>query len=180
VNGKTHALLGVASAVALHTYAPYLPAGVPGLPLAVCAAALGALLPDIDADESLIRHSTNTARSDGCLGWIVSHIMPSHRGVTHSGIVALAVIGAAWHWPVYWLIAFAAGYVSHLAADALTRGGIPLAWPVRWRLSLLPLSTGGIGESFVAVLAVAFLVVYVLRQFGMLAAVEHYVRLVTG
>lgn len=165
MKGTTHALLGVVSLVGLQGWIP-LPPDLPRLGLSLVAAGIGALLPDLDSDESLIRHQTHTARSDGPLGWLVSALMPSHRGVTHSGLAALAVVGLALWWPRYWLVALAIGYVSHLAADMLTRQGVPVIWPFKWRLSLLPLSTGGGGEALIALLAADWLLVAVLGRMG--------------
>ena len=165
MRGVTHALLGVTALVALQPWAP-LPADLPRLGVALVCAAIGALLPDIDSDESLIRHETHTARSDGPVGWLVSWLMPSHRGVTHSGLAALAVCGLAWRWPHYWLTALAIGYVCHLAADMLTRQGVPVLWPVHWRLSLAPLTTGGAGEALISLAAGGWLVLAVLGRFG--------------
>lgn len=176
MKGHTHALLGVVAAVAVHSVHPYLASGLPRLGLALVAAAIGALLPDLDADESLIRHETHTARSDGPLGWLVSWIMPSHRGVTHSGLAALAMLVLVWLAPHDWVIALAIGYVSHLLADMLTRGGVPVFWPVHWRLSLTPMVTGGAGEYLIAFAAGGWLWIYVMRQVGAWQVVEPYLR----
>lgn len=110
-------------------------------PLSCAAAALGALLPDLDAAESKIRS----------LG--VYHIYPfvplaahfnreyGHRGALHSpygllgcGLMALVlgVSGAGLPALALWL-----GYMSHLLLDACTKTGIPFP-PFRKRLFLLP------------------------------------------
>lgn len=167
MKGSTHALLGVTAAVAAHAYAPYLSAALPHLGIALFAAGIGALLPDLDADEGLLRQVTRTARSDGCLGRLVSWIMPAHRGVTHSGLAALAMILLARAWPHAWIIALAVGYVSHLLADMLTQGGVPVLWPLRWRLSLLPLTTGGLAERGIALAAGLGLWAFVLVKIGL-------------
>lgn len=165
MKGSTHALLGVVGLVGLQGWIP-LPPDLPRLGIALVSAGIGALLPDLDADESLIRHETHTARSDGPLGWLVSWLMPSHRGVTHSGLAALAVVGLAWLWPHYWLTALAIGYVSHIVADMLTRQGVPVLWPIHWRLSLSPITTGGSAESLIALAAGGWLLVTVLGRLG--------------
>jgi inner membrane protein len=161
MKGYTHALLGVAGAVAVHALHPYLPAGLPGMGVAVICAGVGALLPDVDADESLIRQATGTARHRGLVGLVVSWIMPAHRGLTHSSLAAFAASALAWMFPAYWVIALATGYVSHLAADMLTQGGIPLFWPLsQRRISLLPLTTGGAGEYLIGFAAGMWLWAY--------------------
>jgi inner membrane protein len=165
MKGTTHALLGVTALVGWQGWIP-LPPDLPRLGLALVAAGVGALLPDLDSDESLIRHQTHTARSDGPQGWLVSWIMPSHRGITHSGLMAAAICGLSWLWPHYWLTALAIGYVSHIVADMLTRQGVPVLWPVHWRLSLLPLTTGGTGEALIALSAGGWLMINVLSKLG--------------
>jgi membrane-bound metal-dependent hydrolase YbcI (DUF457 family) len=96
----------------------------------------------------------------GGVAGLVNRLPGHHRGWTHAPPIALALallsmaigpillpnlpgIGAA----------FATGYISHLAADALTIRGIPLCWPGTGRpsLHLLPgllrVRTGGAGET---------------------------------
>lgn len=162
MKGTTHAVLGV---VALAALTP-LPAFLPHLLLVSVCAGVGALLPDLDSDESLIRHETHTARSDGPLGWLVSAIMPSHRGVTHSGLAALLVFLLARAIGKDWALALAIGYAAHIAADMLTRQGVPLLWPIHWRLSLLPLTTGGAGEAVITVAAGGWLLYTLLGRIG--------------
>jgi len=92
-----------------------------------------------------------------------------HRGVTHS-MLALGLLVALgelplfpWHWlHLGFLIGW--GYASHLVADALTKQGVPLLWPLDRRFGfppfrLLRLTTGTFTEyALVAVLTVLCLV----------------------
>lgn len=76
----------------------------------------------------------------GLLPWLTRPHGGGYRGAVHSlwGVAAVAVLGAlAWgvaHVPVWAVTAFAAGWVSHLVLDAMTREGLRLCWPsqVRW------------------------------------------------
>jgi len=137
-------IIGAAAAIAVHYH------GSDPVTLAIVfgAGAVGALLPDIDSDESEIRQMTRTSRSSGVGGRLVSLLMPSHRGVTHSLLAlallaaAVSVSGQAWLWPAV------TGYASHLAADALTRQGVPLLWPLGWRMRG-PISTGSLMEHLI-------------------------------
>jgi inner membrane protein len=105
-----------------------------------------AILPDIDHPNSLIRNRT------GVLGWLVGGWM-NHRGITHTVPVAVAVgIVAALLLPVVAALVVFGAYASHLLLDALTRSGVPLAWPLSWapvRLAPRPLQirTGSAGEA---------------------------------
>ena len=95
----------------------------------------------------------------GGISRIVNRLPGGHRGWTHAPPLAIAVTAGSLALAPYLLpnlrgvgAAFAAGYLSHLAADALTIRGIPLWWPgaSKRTLHLLPrglrVRTGGSGE----------------------------------
>lgn len=147
MTGKTHALIGMAAALALRGPGLTLELG-----LALAAGAVGGLLPDIDSDEAEIRQLTGTNRRSGPVGWLASLLAPSHRGLTHSGLAVLAL----WLVLVEWLripygAEIVAGYGSHLLADALTIQGVPLLWPLSPRFGLRLIRTGGFMEYLLAV-----------------------------
>lgn len=148
MKGASHLLIGLgAAAVAQRIYAPFGDSWQ-ALALAGVAATIGALLPDVDSDESAIRQATGTARSNGCLGKLaslgISAITGGHRVGTHTAVAWLVISGLAWlvgqaSSLTGVAIAFSVGYLSHLIADALTVEGIPLFWPLaRRRVCLLP------------------------------------------
>jgi len=137
---RTHAACGVASLWCVAALpASAFPSANFGLLAAV--AALGALLPDLDAPVSkLSAWSLGGIRPLYPVARAVSARL-GHRGPLHSwpGLVfaaamgtALAVFLGALAGVSLWL-----GYASHLAADACTVSGIPLS-PGRRRLWLLP------------------------------------------
>lgn len=112
-------------------------------PLVIVAAAIAALVPDIDHPRSLISREA----------WMIPlHRLLKHRGVLHSVFAALCVLAVAVSIdPAYqvYSLAACAGYVSHIALDMLTVSGVQLWWPIRRRVSLLPIRTGGLGEGVV-------------------------------
>lgn len=158
MTGKTHALIGVAAVLLFH---PALPTPPIELGLVLAAGALGALAPDVDSDESEIRQMTKTNRKSGLHGWLISWLMPSHRGITHSLLALVAVYLAASLFPQVqaygW--AFVLGYASHLLADGITISGVPLLWPLRFRFIpfFRPVRTGGPLETVVAVGVVGYM-----------------------
>ena len=122
--GRTHALIGAIASSWLLT--PLVPRELVA-PVLVC----GALLPDLDSPRSLLT------------AWQVAGVSPlqplarvvnrtfGHRGVLHSllgwsvaslGFIAL---GALPFWNIVASLALSLGYLSHLAADASTKTGIP-------------------------------------------------------
>jgi inner membrane protein len=150
--GHTHLIIGTGSglALALVTHQPPLQAGALAL-----AGALGGLLPDSDSPHALIHQKLFLTR-------IVAFFV-KHRGITHSLLATalLFVLGAKF--AQMYGYAMAAGYASHLAADAMTIDGIPFLYPYGRMFHLLPpgfrLRTGGFIESLVR-LAAALAVIW--------------------
>ena len=113
-------------------------------PEGVAAAALGALLPDIDHPSSWI----------GRRLWPISKplsMVIGHRGLTHSLLAVMAglavlVLMEPGRGLARLAEPLALGYLSHLAADALTPSGVPLLWPLKQRFGIGLCSTGGIVE----------------------------------
>lgn len=196
MEGPSHVVFGLAGAVVADSVfkvsgapilAPLLSTGHAPSPQQIAlkgifygAAALGALVPDVDNARSTLGRR---------LG-IVSRAIQKHAGhreVFHS-LVGLALTGA-----VIWgamvgvayglsrvgvqltvndpigglaltaLIALLIGYVLHLVADSLTLGGVPWLWPSHKRYGLPPrrswrFRSGSLAEPIVVV-AVAVLVI---------------------
>lgn len=120
------------------------------------AAALGALLPDLDASQSKIKHLKipNTQFKPFMLPALVVSRSDQHRGLLHSfaGLGMMAVFftpAALW---IGWapVVALLLGYFSHLMADAATKSGVRLLYPSPKRFHLLPPSlrftTGSLAE----------------------------------
>lgn len=143
----SHIALGAAAWFAA---APRL--GLPALdPAMLGLAVLGALLPDVDHPKS----------------WVGKRLRPvsnlfatllGHRGVTHS---LLAVAGCGMlllrqNVPLAITAPLVVGYLSHLAADLLTPGGLRLAWPLRGTYALPLCRTGSPFEPLVVALALSW------------------------
>jgi inner membrane protein len=129
--------------------------GMPAKASAVAAAMLGSLLPDIDHPKSFV----------GRRLWFISVPIASvfgHRGMTHSLLaiglwVWLMTCGLAWEQDM--VVAAAVGYLTHLAGDWMTVGGIPLLWPWRRRFqSPFGFKSGGVTETALDLVLVAWLV----------------------
>jgi len=171
--GKTHLVIGLATLagveVATGLVQPHPVRDIPVGPfLCIVAAMMGALAPDIDAEESQIRSEM------GEVGLALSTWLQSfgveHRGLTHYGLTTLSVMASSgllgW-----WLgypdvgLAFGLGYLSHILADSLTLSGTPLLWPLQkaQNFHLLPpalrVRTGGPVEPLI------FIVVTILLLF---------------
>ncbi|MEW6226509.1 MAG: metal-dependent hydrolase [Bacillota bacterium] len=138
---RTHfvggALAGTGAALLFH-YDPLLFAGVAGF---------ASLLPDLDSPKSFVGREVWPASAgvDYALG---------HRGPLHSfaGAALFSLLTQfllrRYHLPLELLWGTVAGYVSHLFLDTLNSGarGIPLLWPLKWRLQLPLVRTGSAFE----------------------------------
>ncbi|MBI1363960.1 MAG: hypothetical protein GC134_08230 [Proteobacteria bacterium] len=138
--GANHLLVGFACGV-LGDAAGVLPLNAETLPPLL----LGSLLPDIDHPKSLL----------GRRFFLVSGVMDmavGHRGATHS-IFALAatIIGGFYLLSPDMALALSVGFTSHLLADAMTKGGVPILWPNPVKMHILPtpFKTGSLVEYLV-------------------------------
>jgi inner membrane protein len=148
---RTHALVGIGSLWLLEPvpHAIGNGDGVSNVGLLAVVAAFGALLPDLDAQQSRIRHlSPGWGIEPFALPSLLLHRAFGHRGLLHSGLglalfTVLFALPLAFWWGWQPSVALVLGYASHLAADACTRTGIPLLYipllhPRRLRFFLLP------------------------------------------
>jgi len=150
----THAFFGFS---ALWLLTP-LPPEIIGYDFGTLAAfaAFGALLPDLDASESKIKHLKllGTSFKSFLLPSQIVHKSDQHRGLLHSltGLGIVAGMAAPLTWWVGWAPYFALclGYASHLLADSATKSGLLLFYPRRDRFYLMPfgwqITTGSLAE----------------------------------
>ena len=158
MEGRSHLLVGLTAAVVLDsvvhiTGAPLMTASAVPVTLLVkkivfySMVGLGALLPDIDNAHSTLGHK---------LGWVsktIQHVA-GHRTLFHSllglalgleqlviyllalrGLTIPAQLVRGEHL-VFISVLF--GCIMHIAADALTEGGVPLFWPYPKRYGFPP------------------------------------------
>lgn len=176
MTGRTHALVGVNTVwtlwLANGTFSAWL----------VPVAAFAALLPDLDASESMIKH-LHIGVGSGKRRVSVQPFAPlallfstlfRHRGWLHSWlaivcVAGLSVVFTARFGPEYPVVITLA-YCSHLFIDALTTHGIEFLLPLPTRCRVLPKAlrakTGGVLDHALFVLgAMGFvtLVLFVLR-----------------
>ena len=138
----------------------------------IAAAALGSLLPDLDAAESKIKHLQIGGVKPFLLPSQLIHRQTGHRSLLHSlmALVYIALFGiviSACLGPVV-ALALWLGYAVHLAADACTRAGIPLLYPRPKRFHLLPkrlrIVTGSLAEDVVFALLSMSVLALLLRH----------------
>jgi inner membrane protein len=176
MTGRTHAVLGANVVWITHLL------GAPVSPWLLPLGALAALLPDLDASESMIKNievRIGSGRYEARIKPLVPLAMLfatifRHRGWLHSWI-SLVVVGAASAWlfarfggavPLVVML----GYTSHLFADALTKSGIALFLPLKHTFHVLPkilrVRTGGFWDTTLFLVGVGGCIWIVVRAFG--------------
>jgi inner membrane protein len=136
------------------------------------AAALGSLLPDLDASQSKIKHLSVAGIKPFYLPSQAIFRTLGHRTLLHSlrGLSGVAILGLTIAPFLGWRIALAivAGYASHLALDASNPSGIPWLYPNPCRFHLLPkkwrIATGSPPEEIVFVLFALLALLFFLLQ----------------
>jgi inner membrane protein len=167
MTGPTHAAIGTLAGATIARLA-----GLHDPTLAIAAAA-GALLPDADQPGSrvyrrVIPYAAATVALSHfagipmprpltfaawtALAFLAAGLLSEHRGATHS-LAAIAATtaaalaaGAGLHG-----LALAAGVATHVAADAITPGGVRFLWPSRHRNSWPLVQTGGATDRLVGI-----------------------------
>lgn len=166
---RTHVLAGISSLWLLQPVSGVFTTDT--LAPALALAALGALLPDLDATESKIKYlEVGGIRPFAPLS-IATNQAFGHRGLLHSPVMLVSIGLFAALLSIWWggipSIALWLGYASHLLMDSCTSSGIPQR-PYKGRLHLLPsplrIVTGSPAEDVVfallAVLTTALLLQY--------------------
>jgi len=126
------------------------------------AVIVGALLPDIDIENSKI--SSNLKPIAKIINWLGF----KHRGLTHSllgGIILNLPFYALYRYDLIPKIIFTGlviGYLSHLLADMLNPTGVPLFYPFRKKFSIFIIPTSSKAEAvFKAGITIAVIVLLV-------------------
>ncbi len=148
--GHTHLLIGGAAWLGFQAIATMM--GHPEISAGVAlggwfVASFAALLPDIDTKNSLA--SKFFGWPTEFISWVIRKTCGGHRKITHSllgeAIVLAFVWGAVaeWHLALWFGLAAAIGWTSHVVADMLTREGCPLLWPLsKYKFGVHLVTTG--------------------------------------
>jgi inner membrane protein len=136
------------------------------------AAALGSLLPDLDASQSKIKNlSVSGIKPFYLPSEAIFHAF-GHRTYLHSlrGVLVISALALVLVPLLDWrsAIALVFGYASHLALDACNPSGIPLLYPNRRKFHLLPkplrIATGSPPEEIVFIFFALLTLLFVLSQ----------------
>lgn len=133
MSGHTHAIWGANMAWLALFAGPLHESAI----ILVVLGALGGLLPDVDASESMIHKLSYGITAP--LG-----ILLRHRGILHSIIAVVGIgIGTTLLLGAYLPLAplvMTSAYASHLVLDAMTKMGVPLLYPLSFPFRIFPKS----------------------------------------
>lgn len=168
MTAPTHIAIGMAAAVALVRLT-----GQPISAAQLLLCLLGALAPDIDADNGSIARPgvifgrflpRPLARFLDGLGLLVSRIafkLCGHRRFFHWPLLGLLMILAGYLIENLGLLLFGLGYLSHIIADLFTTGGVPAFGPFSKEIySVLRLKTGSKIEGLLCIAIVILVAVF--------------------
>ncbi len=147
MTGRTHDLAAFTALTLTFIWLPVLPP----MSLATAVVAFGAnfvggLFPDIDQPTS---DFWDNFRLGPFIAKIICPAFGGHRHISHSlvgvvfiGSLSYLILGALApliliNMNIVWA-SFMIGMISHLISDLPTKEGLPLFWPVRWKIGIPP------------------------------------------
>lgn len=162
MTSKTHDIFAFASLVTVANYYPPASLNTGTLIVSLIGNIVGSLLPDIDQATNRLWDLLPAGNS---LGRFFRKLLLSHRTLSHSFLgIYLAHLLLRWILPkllnpvyinidvVYWSVMI--GFISHLVLDLFTEEGLPLFFPIKWKIGIPPIrgwriKTGKAFEKFI-------------------------------
>lgn len=149
MTSKTHDVFAFASLVTIATKYPPPTVNTTTLIISLVGNIVGSLLPDIDQVSNRLWDLLPAGNS---IGRIFRKLFLSHRTLSHS-ILGIFLVHMLLQWVlpkvlnansmnielIYYSIII--GFVSHLFLDMWTEEGIPLFFPIRWKIGIPPISS---------------------------------------
>lgn len=145
--GRTHELGGIAALLASDIAYGGVNISTPTALLCIVAAFIGSLTPDLDKPTSLIYQKIPAG---SFIGKIIHPIfIGGHRHISHS-LLGFAIFAFLSHWLIftyllashllvsYIWISYGIGILSHFILDAMTTEGIPLFFPLPYKVGIPP------------------------------------------
>ncbi len=172
--GRTHDLAAFTVIILAAIYfPPALPLSLATILVAMLAAMIGGLVPDIDDPSS---DFWDVIPIGEILGKVFKPLAGKHRNISHSliGVVLVILISKLLlliikpyllvDLDIVW-IAFMLGFSSHLLIDSFTSQGILLFWPLPFKFGIPPfkfmrIKTGGIMETVIIFPSLVILNIY--------------------
>ncbi len=162
MTGRTHDLIGFAAFLTAGIATPSLSLNIETLAVSVVGNVVGSLIPDIDQATNKLWDLLPAGNFVAKFG---RKIFYKHRTITHSILggyllfiflkfIIPKIFNPNFINPEIVITSIMIGFVAHLIADSLTREGLPLFFPLKFKIGFPPIEalripTGGIIERFV-------------------------------
>jgi len=172
MTSRTHDLFAFASLVTVAVNYPPVSLNVTTLVAASVGSIVGSLLPDIDQASNRL---WDLLPAGHVFGRVLKNLFLHHRTISHSLLGIFILNGAlSWLFPklfnpnfinvqiIYYAIMV--GFISHLFLDGFTEEGIPLFFPLKWKIGFPPIASWRIktGQWFEKLVVFPGIVVYLL------------------
>lgn len=149
MTSRTHDLFAFASLLTVASYNP--PVSLNLLTGVTCLVGniVGSLLPDVDQASNRL---WDLLPGGDSLGRVFRKLFLAHRTVSHS-VLGLFLMAKVLGWLLPKLLnsgfvginliycSIMIGYISHLLLDGFTEEGLPLFWPIPWKIGFPPIAS---------------------------------------
>lgn len=152
--GSSHKMMGFAAGLSAATV---LGGSVAEIIACSFVGLVGSLAPDIDHKKSI------AGRFAFPISWVIATLF-THRGITHSALVIGGIVALFYYGSIVSLYgqniplvatiygyAFAAGMLSHVMGDMLTKKGVMFFWPIPVYIGIPLITTGSKAEKPLAI-----------------------------
>lgn len=170
---RTHDAFAFACLTTAAVYFPPQNLNIPTLFSCLVGNVIGALIPDLDQATNRL---WDLLPAGNLVGRVFRRLFLSHRTLSHSllGLVLFykilefvlpKILNPEYVNVEYVFISMMIGIVSHLVGDAITREGIPLFFPIKWKFGIPPIAklrfvTGNWFENFIVLPLIAVYIVW--------------------
>lgn len=144
---RTHNVFGAALLLTVLVVHPPQQVNLVTMILALIFNAIGSIAPDLDQASNRL---WTLIPGGNWLGKWLNNLFGGHRAISHS------ILGTyLFYWLTLWLmtrllnsmyvnievvvLSMMVGYVSHIAIDGITEEGVPLLWPLPWKVGFPPI-----------------------------------------
>lgn len=149
MTGRTHDAVAFASLVTVAALYPPEQINIATATACVVGNIIGATLPDIDQSTNRL---WDFLPGRDYIGKLLKPLFLGHRNLTHSFLgvfitykvletILPGILNPAYVQSDLVFAAIMIGYVSHLIGDAITKEGLPLFFPIDWRIGVPPIKS---------------------------------------
>lgn len=149
MTSRTHDLFAFASLITVATYHPPASLNLVTTIVASIGSVVGSLMPDLDQASNRL---WDLLPGGNFIGRVLKNLFLSHRTISHS-LLGVFLFYKILGWILPKLLnpgflninlvfdALLIGYLSHLLLDSFTEEGLPLFFPLKWKIGFPPIKS---------------------------------------